>query len=118
MSSTGTQNTRPPKYGSVLKEKRHTGSTCSSEWTFRVPDLGSRSLMAELWRLDIPLPKHEHGYCRAELVSFVKAPAFARLEKWMVGQTCALEGTEHIWYTYDVVRWLNNVIYGTPTHWD
>lgn len=36
----------------------------------------------------------------------------------MYGQTCALENGEHIWYTYDVMRWLKLVIYGTPTEWD
>lgn len=118
MSSTGTQTTRPSKYGSVLKAKRHTGSTCSNEWTPRIPDLGSRLSILDLLKLDVPLPRHEHGYCQAELRSFVRPAAFRQLSKWMYGQTCALENNQQIWYTYDVTRWLKLAIYNTPTEWD
>jgi hypothetical protein len=66
----------------------------------------------------VPFPRHEHGYCRAELQAFVKAAALKKFLKWMYGQTLALENNKPIYYTYDVTRWLKLVIYETPTHWD
>jgi hypothetical protein len=67
---------------------------------------------------DIPLPRHKHGYCQAELASFVKAAPLKKLLRWMYGQTGALEDGEHIYYTYDVVRWLDWQIRDVKPIWD
>lgn len=118
MSSHGTQRTSQSRYGCVLKVKRHTRSTCSSQWSYRVEDRGSNLLRQTCVSLDIPLPQHQHGYCRAELKAFVKARALNKFLRWMYGQTCMVEGNEPVYYTYDVMRWLKLAIYGTPTIWD
>lgn len=118
MSSTGTQTTNQSRYGSVLRAKRHTASSCSNESSYRVEDLGSSLLRRSIVRLDLPLPRHRMGYCQAELATFVKAGPLKQFHKWMYGQTVGVENNEHIYYTYDVVRWVEAKVYGTKPIWD
>lgn len=118
MSSPGTQTTSQSRYGCVLKAKRHTKSTCSSQWSYQVEDKGSNLLRRDCVALDIPLPRHQHGYCQAELQAFVKAKALRRLNNWLYGQTCALENGVPVIYTWDVMRWLRQEIFKEPPYWD
>lgn len=78
-----------------------------------------QSTLNNLTRLNLPEPDHEYGFSATLLKKSLSKIDMSKMEKWMCGQTGALDDKlGAIWYTYDVIRGLDSIRHGTPTFWD
>lgn len=65
-------------------------------------------------------PDHKYGYTNKLIKSIMTKEEFKKFNKWMGGQTCAMDDVtkEIITYPCDVLRFLEMVRVGKPTYWD
>lgn len=77
------------------------------------------STLADIKRLKLPEPDSEYGFSTKLLEKSLSPEEFKKFSKWMYGQTCMIDdvlGT--INYTHDVIRGIDFIRHGKPTHWD
>lgn len=69
---------------------------------------------------DIPAPNHKMGYTWKLLETFLTKTELKKFGKWIYGQTCSMDmkTKETIYYTYDVVRFVEMTRKNIPTLWD
>lgn len=62
-------------------------------------------------RYGLPPPKHEHGYCWAEIRSFMFRGLAVEFSRWIYGQTVVREdnGTL-IYYPQDVISFVEGIL--------
>lgn len=68
--------------------------------------------------VELPKPLYTHGYSYEELPDFMTEDELAKFNKWIGGQTVAMEEGRIIYYSWDVQRFLENVRKNSKTYWD
>lgn len=58
----------------------------------------------------LPQPRHEHGYCQAEINSFMFPGLAKEFGDWMYGQTCMMEDGSLIYYFQDVISFVEGIL--------
>lgn len=69
-------------------------------------------------RVELPKRQYQHGYSYDELADFMSEEELLKFNKWIGGQTCAVEDDQIIYFSWDVQRFLENVRTGSKTYWD
>ena len=68
----------------------------------------------------IPEPNHKMGYTGDFIETFLSKSELKKFWQWMRGQTCTRDEKtkEFVYYTYDVVRFVEMTRKNIPTLWD
>lgn len=78
-----------------------------------------KSILNDIKRLKLPDPDHEYGFSTTLLENNLPPSEFLKFGQWMYGQTCMLDDKLGVInYTHDVIRGIDNIRHGKPTHWD
>jgi hypothetical protein len=69
-------------------------------------------------KLGVPEPPHQYGYFMKDIIEMMSAKELRQFGAWMNGQTGMIVDGNLLYYTHDVLRFLNLVRNGQPTYFD
>lgn len=66
----------------------------------------------------VPKPPHPYGYFKEDIVEMMSGKELKQFGTWIEGQTGMIVEGRLLYYTHDVLRFLNLVRNGQPTYFD